>query len=147
MIILDQLSGDHLARGWSLVAPWLQAALDHGGGDFTLNEIMAAVAERRVAIWAIYDSDNPLPLLGAAASGVRHDGRINVATIHAIAGRDMRAWLDTALSEFENLAAEHGIDRIEFIGRAGWARQLPDYFIHGDADKGYVRMAKAITVH
>lgn len=107
--------------------PWFTVACRSVATSLTPDVILYRATSRQYDLWAIYDRNKPIPLLGAAATALREVKGETVAHIEAIAGRNAERWMRTALDEYEALARKNGIARIEIEGRVGWQRKLPDY--------------------
>lgn len=122
-IVLDQIQGDDIEQVWPLLATQFERAFHKAPSPLTLDELKERAHETRVALWAIYERDKPLPLLGAAATCVRR----GVTEILVVAGSDWLRWGRDVLSEFETLARANHMTSVRFWGRRGWARLLPDY--------------------
>ena len=132
-IVLDQV--DDIDLAWPLLAEQFERAFKRLPTQLTLAEIRERAGEGRVALWAIYERDKPLPLLAALATCVRPR---QVCEILVLAGHDTKRWLKPALMEFEALARAHGMDRIQFWGRPGWARLMPDYTVMTATGRKYL---------
>lgn len=127
MIELDQVTPDLIGESWWVLEPLFRSATEAVSTDWSTDYIRAEAEASRMMLWAIYESDQPLPLLGAAASSLRDVRGEKVAVIAHCAGHDMSRWLGPALEKFERLAKANGCSRIECEGRLGWARALPGY--------------------
>lgn len=125
-VVLDQIQGEAIDTVWPLLAEQFDRALRKAPSPLTLAEIRERADESRVALWAIYERDKPIPLLAAAASCVRPGA---VTEILVLGGHSTGMWMKTALAEFEDLARANGMAWVQLWGRRGWARLMPDYRI------------------
>ena len=123
-VVLDQLTGDLLEQAWADVEPLLRAACDPVATTMTPDLIRQREGEGAIMVWAIYRKDRPLPLLGAAATSIRDTNKGLTSVIEALAGHDFDSWWRPVLQQFEAMAVEHGIARMEIEGRMGWLRKL-----------------------
>lgn len=127
MIELDQVPIEFIGQCWWALEPLFQQATEAVSTDWTTEFIRSEAEASRMMLWAIYEREAPLPLLGAAATSVRTVRGETVVTIAHCAGHDMSRWLRPALEKFEVLAKANGCSRIECEGRLGWSRVLPGY--------------------
>ncbi|GJE29809.1 hypothetical protein [Methylobacterium organophilum] len=106
------------------VLPWLRAACARPGCDLTAADLvrLCAVGEAQMIGIAV---DGALAAVGV--SQVRDDaaGRRS-CWILAVGGAQAKAWRHT-LRAIEAGAAALGCATVEFVGRSGWRRLLPDY--------------------
>jgi hypothetical protein len=127
VIELDQVTPDLIGECWWALEPLFQQAIEAVSTDWTTDFIRSEAEASRMMLWAIYERDKPLPLLGAAGTSIRHVRGEKVSVIAHCAGRDMSRWLGPVLEKFEALAKANGCSRIECEGRLGWSRALPGY--------------------
>lgn len=121
-VILDRVEDIDLI--WPALEPWFASVEHRTGTDLTPPDIREAAKQGRLTLWAIYDTERPVPLLAAAASGALDSDGVPVTEILSLGGRDFSAWGPTILAEFERLARDNGMKRVRIVGRPGWARRL-----------------------
>lgn len=126
-IILDEIRGPMIAATWHLLEPLLQSGIDRVSTSQTTAALRVGAEIGTCRLWAIYQREQPMPLLAAAATYVRRTNKGQVAVIDTIGGHDMDQWLEPALAEFAALAKANGVDRIEVEGRLGWLKALPGF--------------------
>lgn len=134
-VVLDQIQGDGIDKVWPLLAEQFERALRKYPTPLTLDDLRAGFDEQRVALWAIYERDKPIPLLAAAATCLR---QATESEILVIAGRQPGEWLKPVLAEFESLAWANGVTRISCWGRRGWSRLMPDYRVTAESGRKYL---------
>lgn len=118
---LSQLHGDMLDAGWKLAEPLLARDVAPGNSTAMFRDL---AEKNRLMIWLLHDDRR---VMAAAATGVKHEGDDVIVEIQALGGERLSTWIDDALTEFENLAFENGVDVVRIAGRKGWKRMLPDY--------------------
>lgn len=109
---------------------WLAAACERPGCDLTTDDLMRACAQHEAQLVGIFEDEPPSERGGLVAAGVVQvrdyaDG-VRSCWVLAVGGSGARAWRHT-LREIEAGAAGLGCATVEFVGRPGWARLLPDY--------------------
>ena len=122
-IILGQLRGEIVHEAWPHMEPLFSAACRRLPTDLTPASILYRATTGRCDLWAIYWKHEPLPLLGAAVTGIR-DG---VIALECLGGRDIWRWWRECLAQFERMAKDNGMKAIEIEGRTGWKKLLTEY--------------------
>lgn len=118
---------DHsdLARAWAVAEPWLARACARPGCDLSVADLHALIAdEAALLVLILGDDDAPI---GAGVTQVRElAGGGRSCCVLAAGGTDVRRWREI-MAQIEAGAARNGCERVEFVGRVGWAALLPDY--------------------
>ncbi|MCJ2127349.1 hypothetical protein [Methylobacterium sp. E-045] len=118
---------DHadLASAWPLAEPWLARACARPGCDLSIEDLHRLVgAEAALLVMILGEDGAPI---GAGVTQVRElaDGGRSCCVL-ATGGNDVRRWREI-MAQIEAGAARNGCERVEFVGRVGWAALLPDY--------------------
>jgi hypothetical protein len=121
-IALEQVQLDALDALWPHFEPHLSEACDAVLTTWTPAGIKAAVEGGELALIAIYDRRQPLPVLGALTLGYKQIKDETVVSFVHLGGREMHRWLDQMVGEVEALAKSQGATRSEIEGRPGWER-------------------------
>jgi hypothetical protein len=100
---------------WERCSPWLQAALDHASGDYTLADVLELVRKGDAQFWAGRQS--------AIVTQVDEYPHSRVLTLW-LGGGDLRELSDDLIPRAETFGRECGCTRSRIIGRQGWARAL-----------------------
>lgn len=123
MIELDQITPDLIGESWWVLEPLIARSIARSPDcDLTTEFIRSEAAASRHFVWAIYERENPLPLLGVAVTGVRDEDGIRICECFAMSGRRFAEWAELALARFEKMARAHGVQKIVFSGRRGCQR-------------------------
>jgi hypothetical protein len=106
---------------WTRCSPWLEAALPHGGGFYTLDDVRSMVERGEAQFWpgrrsAIVTQFWIFP---------RHK-----ALHYWLVGGDLREILDEMQPCLEAFARATGCTDIISAGRAGWTRALKPHGHH-----------------
>ncbi|MEN3234734.1 hypothetical protein PUR29_14125 [Methylobacterium ajmalii] len=119
---LSSVATADLPEVWPIVEPWLARACARPGCDLDVGALHALCAAGSATLVLI----GPGPVAaGVVQVAEHHDGR-RFAAILAVGGAQARSWRHT-LAEIEAGARRLGCDTVEWIGRRGWGRLLPDY--------------------
>ena len=143
-IVLDQIHGEFIEQAWPLLEPYFALAFRRAPTDLTTETIRQQAHETRMQLWAIYERDRPLPLLCAAATGIRPRGDERLCEFYAFAGRDLKTWMRPMLNRFERMARGQDVQWLRLEGRPGWARFLPDFTVVS-LTNGRIAMEKRIA--
>ena len=121
-----QITDDQISRTWPKIERFFKRACDRVPTHLTPELILHRAETKQCDLWVIYDENEPLPLLGAAATCLRDEPEGTVLTIESIGGEKIIEWKHL-FPRFEKLAKDHGVAMIEIEGRPGWQRFLKDY--------------------
>lgn len=108
-----------------IVRGYLALACARPGCDVTADHLLDACAKGQGQLVGIYDDEADLVAAGVTQVRDLDDGTRSCWVL-AVGGLYARAWRHT-LREIEDGARRLGCDRVEFVGRRGWVRLLPDY--------------------
>lgn len=130
---LRTVAPDALTEIWPRVLPWIADACRRGTGDQTPADLRLICRRGEGALILICCEDGEPVAAGVTQVRDHRDGA-RTCWVLAVGGAGARSWLDT-LGVIEANAARIGCEAVEFVGRPGWARLLPDY----EARTSYVR--------
>lgn len=108
---------------WARCAPWIEAALEHGGATHALEDIEALVRAREARFWAGREA--------AVVTEVQTWPRMKVLNVW-LAGGDLAELRDELRPLVEAYGVAEGCQRMLVPGRQGWARALgyrPQFWI------------------
>lgn len=110
---------------WPEVAPWLAAACARVASEYVPADLKA-ICERGEAGLILIG----LPGVAPVAAGIRqirdHRNGKRSCWVLAVGGAQAGPWRDV-MRVIEADARSKACDTIEFVGRPGWARLLPDF--------------------
>lgn len=110
---------------WPQVRPWLSAACARPGCDLAPADLLSAILWDRALLVLIAPENGPAVACGVSQVREAADGT-RTAWVLAVGGTGARAWRHT-LRLIEAGARARGCTSVEFVGRPGWRRLLPDY--------------------
>lgn len=105
------------------------AAFDQFPGEDTEPEIMRKLLDGRSQLWIAWD-DEAGEVIGGALTCIYEYARFKALQITALGGRRFEDWRQAIDDTFTAFASVHGAQRVEFHGRRGWERRLPNYGVH-----------------
>lgn len=108
---------EHYPPFWHKHLPAVTVGLEECGGSHTADDLLAALRSGEMTWYASNDAFVVIEIL-------RHP-RLTVMNC-VLAGGDLDQMADIT-SAMERIAPRFGVDVIEIIGRAGWARVFKDY--------------------
>lgn len=124
---------------WPHAKEMLRAAIVSDDPEQQLREIEAKVATGLETLWQLQDEKGKVT--GYAITILyTTSGETVVAQLHVAAAAGLQL-LTSHLDEFESWATGIGVDRLEVIGREGWARVLKPYGFSFD----HVSLIKRVT--
>lgn len=100
---------------WPKVSEWISAALAHGGGGYTLEDIYSALLTKQMQLWLI----GPGEPMACAVTQLAALPRVRICDILAVGGVDLKAW-EHLIGDLEAWALERGCDETRAHGRLGW---------------------------
>lgn len=106
------------------VLPWLAAACARPGCDLSAADLTGSCARGEAQLVGIFKDE---ALIAAGVTQVRdHADGTRSCWVLAVGGSGAKAWRHT-LADIEAGALRMGCNLVEFVGRPGWARLLPEY--------------------
>lgn len=122
---LFSVSPDMLPHAWPVVLPWIEAVCRRPGCDHTSASLLALLTAGEGTLWVIHPRIGEPVAAGVTQIRDYQDGWRSCWVL-AMGGSRAREWLST-LAVIESQARELGCAVVEFVGRPGWSRLLPDY--------------------
>lgn len=100
---------------WPKVAEWISAALAHGGGGYTIEDIYEALLCRGMSLWLIGGDT----LKACAVTRLCTQPRLNLCELIAVGGEDVASW-EHLIVNLEEWAKSVGCQEMRPYGRLGW---------------------------
>jgi len=100
---------------------WTRQALKYANGEMEVKDILRGFEEGRIQVWAVLENAR---IVGVATTQVVDFPRIAVLRVVTLQGKNLNAWMEALLRALEQFCREHGLQRIEVVGRRGWVRKL-----------------------
>jgi len=142
-IAIRQIPPDHFKYGPTASA---EAALRHlvtaaeRGGEMGREDVLARAASGQLVVLAAFTGDDVM--LGAAGGEVFRYPRCSSMCVTLLGGSNLEAWLAPLVTTLDDGCRKLGIERLEVVGRPGWARALKPF-----ADEMAVLMVREVLQH
>lgn len=122
------VAAEEVPDWWTAARPFVERALAQGGGEFSPEDIEAALMARAMQLWLLRAGND---VCGALVTEIANYPRRRTAILRLFAAdRDLRAAWRPLLPVVESWARVQGCGAIEVFGRPGWARILDYELIH-----------------
>jgi len=108
---------------WAQTKEFVWPAFELFPGEVDSAEILKNLLSGKMLLWVAWEDE----VIGGALTEVYNYAEFSAVRVLALGGNDFESWqetLDTLLSDFAKL---WNCKRIEFYGRKGWERRLPNY--------------------
>ena len=125
---LTPVVGEMLAFAWPDVEPWIAAALARAPNELTVHGLRDLCLRGEGVLVLIGEAGEAPVAAGVTQVRDYEDGDRRL-WILALGGAGASTWRGT-LRALEDGARAKGCTAVEFTGRPGWARLLPDYAHH-----------------
>lgn len=110
---------------WGAVEDWIRQSCERAPSELTVDGLRDACLMGEATLVLIGPSALHPIAAGVLEVRTMADGS-KVTWILAIGGAGLRQWRNT-LAAIEDQSRTQGCASVEFVGRPGWARALPDY--------------------
>lgn len=108
---------------WTPVKHFIQAALDRTEGEMSIDDVYNALIDRDMQLWILLDEFH---VIGALVTQILEFPNVKACRYVAMGG-DVHGDFDEITGMIEQWAATQGCQRMEIVGRPGWARALRDH--------------------
>jgi hypothetical protein len=107
---------------WPYVTRYLEDALEHGLGEYNIDDIRNACKEKNMQLWAVLSNK----VEGAFITKVAQFPQKNILVVLLLGGDNFKDWKHEADSLLLAFGKENKCEYVELFGRKGWARELKD---------------------
>jgi hypothetical protein len=104
---------------WPKVRGYIARAVEHSGGRFTPEDVLESVVDGTYQLWIAFEGQD---VVGVTATFFTEYPRCKVLTVTFTGGERLREWSHLMLNTLRAWGKDHGCDRIESVGRPGWAK-------------------------
>lgn len=114
---------DDAAACWGAIGPLLQRACDHSGGRFSPEHVMHAVRDGSFQLWGVARGRDLL----CTCVTMLHTYPTGLRTVEVVLlGGEQKDALLPFIKVLATFGADNGCERVEFIGRKGFEREMPE---------------------
>lgn len=121
-------------QAWPLVEKFVEDAVRHAGGRFTAEDIRKFCLNGQMQLWLVLDDGQATAVV---LTEIVNYPQKKSCRIVGLAGHNMHKWLNLRI-HIDEWAKRNGCQKMEIIGREGWARLFPDWsrktFLEKDLD-------------
>ena len=115
---------DDLHKWWPLVSKFIKKALNHGYGEYDLDDIHTLLEDGDAClILAIQDTD----IRAGIVTTIIKKPALREMVILTCGGEHLDEWLPEIMQTFDILACEQQVEVISVHGRPGWVKKLKPY--------------------
>lgn len=111
---------EHVEQHWPAVAPMIEKALEHGMGEYTLDDAKEMAAS---GAWRLFMAVKPGEVVAAGLGQIDDYPRKRVFWIRVLGAVDSAA-LEVMRELTEQVGRAAGCNVIAFAGRPGWVRSV-----------------------
>lgn len=108
---------------WPVAKQFVQVALDRTEGEMSIKDVYNALLEQDMQLWILIDGLN---VIGALVTQIIVFPGVK-ACRYVTLGGDVHGDFEAITDLIEEWAATQGCERMEIIGRPGWAKALKDF--------------------
>ena len=114
-----------IEKAWVFVWPLLQEAVERSLGRDTESALKQMLIDGHYQLWM---AGEPGRLSACCATRVaEYPSGKKVLNIVALGGKQFEQWAQELLDTLKKFSLENKCTSIEFVGRRGWMRKLPEY--------------------
>jgi hypothetical protein len=125
-MVVVSLPIDKIEEAWRFIEPYARQMAERFPDDWPLGEIKQTALAGKIVLWVVWEETTKEHFGMVATCLWRKPSGKKFLVVEAAAGRDHDKWVHL-IPTLEDYGRSHGCTRIEFRGRSGWARRLPDY--------------------
>ena len=120
--MIEGIKGENIEAWWSLVQEYLITALEHGLGEYSIEDIKESCKSKDMQLWVKMDRE----VQGAFVTKIAKYPQKNLLCVILLGGDKFQEWRDEADALLNAFGKEHNCEYVELFGRKGWGRALKD---------------------
>ena len=120
--MIEGIKGESVEAWWPLVEEYLNAALKHGLGEYSIGDIKSACISKNMQLWVKIGTD----VEGAFVTKIAKYPQKNLLCVILLGGKEFHRWRDEADALLNAFGKENNCEYIELFGRKGWGKVLKD---------------------
>ena len=120
--MIEGIKGESVEAWWPLVEEYLNAALKHGLGEYSINDIKSACKSKNMQLWVKIGTE----VEGAFVTKISKYPQKNILCVLLLGGKEFITWRDEADALLNAFGKENNCEYVELFGRKGWGKMLKD---------------------
>jgi hypothetical protein len=120
--LIEGIRSENIEVWWSLVQEYLITALEHGLGEYSIEDIKESCKSKDMQLWVKMDRE----VQGAFVTKIAKYPQKNLLCVILLGGDKFQEWRDEADALLNAFGKEHNCEYVELFGRKGWGRALKD---------------------
>jgi len=120
--LIEGIKGENIEAWWPLVEEYLNAALKHGLGEYSIGDIKSACISKNMQLWVKIGTD----VEGAFVTKIAKYPQKNLLCVILLGGKEFHRWRDEADALLNAFGKENNCEYVELFGRKGWGKILKD---------------------
>ena len=121
--MIEGIRSENIDGWWSLVEEYLDAALKHGLGEYSIEDIKKSCKARDMQLWVNFDKEG---VQGAFVTKISQYPQKNILCVLLLGGNEFMKWRDEADALLNAFGKEKNCEYVELFGRKGWGKILKD---------------------
>ena len=121
--MIEGIRSENIDGWWSLVEEYLIAALKHGLGEYSIEDIKKSCKSRDMQLWVNFDKEG---VQGAFVTKISKYPQKNILCVLLLGGNEFMKWRDEADALLNAFGKENNCEYVELFGRKGWGKILKD---------------------
>ena len=121
--MIEGIRSENIDGWWSLVEEYLIAALKHGLGEYSIEDIKKSCKSRDMQLWVNFDKEG---VQGAFVTKISKYPQKNILCVLLLGGNEFMKWRDEADALLNAFGKENNCEYVELFGRKGWGKMLAD---------------------
>ena len=121
--MIEGIRSENIEGWWSLVEEYLNAALKHGLGEYSIEDIKKSCKSKNMQLWVKFNKEG---VRGAFITKVSVYPQKNILCVLLLGGNEFMKWRDEADALLNAFGKEKNCEYVELFGRKGWGKMLKD---------------------
>ena len=120
--MIEGIKGENIEAWWPLVQEYLITALEHGLGEYSIEDIKESCKSKDMQLWVKMDRE----VQGAFITKIAKYPQKNLLCVILLGGDKFKEWRDEADALLNAFGKENNCEYVELFGRKGWGKILKD---------------------
>ena len=121
--MIEGIRSENIDGWWSLVEEYLNAALEYGLGEYSIEDIKKSCKSKNMQLWVKFNKEG---VRGAFITKVSVYPQKNILCVLLLGGNEFMKWRDEADALLNAFGKEKNCEYVELFGRKGWGKMLKD---------------------